>query len=107
MKTAMDMRMDMVPPELRNARILIVDDEQQSAALLARMLEGAGYAICITIADPRLAVDRFCQILPDIVLLDLHIEPLDGTEVLEHINAALKPRLRPPVCRNIDQTVVR
>jgi len=89
--------MKKAPEEFKNARILIVDDEQPSAELLARMLERAGYAICITISDPSVAASRFCQINPDIVLLDLHMEPIDGVDVLKHIGAAMLPHERPPV----------
>ena len=80
-----------------NARILIVDDELLSATLLAHILQNAGYAICITISDPVVAVERFQQIQPDLVLLDLHMVPLTGIEVLGRIHAAMRPRERPPV----------
>lgn len=87
-----------LPADVRkNARILIIDDEEPSALQLARILERAGYAICITITDPAIALDRFTQIGPDLVLLDLHMEPVSGLEVLARINEVLPPRKRPPV----------
>ena len=89
--------MKKVPEEHRSARVLIVDDEETSSALLARMLEQAGYAICITINDPTVAVNRIAQINPDIILLDLHMEPLTGIDVLKHIRAEVPARQRPPV----------
>jgi DNA-binding response OmpR family regulator len=79
------------------ARILIVDDDETSASVLARLIEKAGYAICITITNPVVAVERISQLDPDIVLLDLHMEPLSGIEVLAMIAARLPPELRPPV----------
>ncbi|MEA3212638.1 MAG: hypothetical protein QOE70_5695 [Chthoniobacter sp.] len=81
----------------KNARILIIDDEEPSALLLARILEHAGYAICITITDPKIAIERFTQINPDLVLLDLHMQPVSGLDVLASINQVLQPRARPPV----------
>jgi signal transduction histidine kinase len=79
------------------ARILIVDDEEAGASGLARLVERAGYAICITITDPVLAVNRFLELAPDVVLLDLHMEPISGVEVLEKVRALLEPHKRPPV----------
>jgi len=79
------------------ARILIVDDEKASALYLARILENAGYPICITLTDPVQVVDRFTQINPDLVLLDLHMQPLSGIDVLKRIADLVAPELRPPV----------
>src|SRR4051812_33319329 len=81
----------------KSARILIVDDERSSAELLSKILQKAGYSICITVTDPRLAVERFEQMCPDLVLLDLHMAPMSGIEVLERIDRMVSPRLRPPV----------
>jgi signal transduction histidine kinase len=81
----------------RNARILIVDDDEMSASALARLIKKAGYAICITITNPVLAVERFAPINPDILLLDLHMEPYSGIEVLQRVGATIAPRARPPV----------
>src|SRR4029079_769560 len=61
------------------------------------ILERAGYAICITITDPSVAADRIQQISPDLILLDLHMEPISGIEVLSVINEILPARSRPPV----------
>jgi len=97
MRTAQYLRMTSPKPVNRNARILIIDDDELSACLLARLIENAGYAICITITNPLVAVERFTQINPDIVLLDLHMEPISGIEVLGMINAKVTPQARPPV----------
>jgi DNA-binding response OmpR family regulator len=79
------------------ARVLIIDDEQASASGLARLIKKAGYAICITVTDPVVAVNRFIEMAPDVVLLDLHMEPISGVEVLQKVNALLEPHKRPPV----------
>jgi signal transduction histidine kinase len=89
--------MDPTYAENKNARILIIDDDEMSASALARIIKKAGYAICITITNPVLAVDRFLQLNPDIILLDLHMEPVSGIEVLEKIAKTTAPRARPPV----------
>jgi DNA-binding response OmpR family regulator len=80
-----------------NARILIIDDQETCARFLEQLLERAGYAICITITDPAVAVRRLAELAPDLVLLDLIMEPLSGLEVLHAINHTIPARLRPPV----------
>jgi signal transduction histidine kinase len=81
----------------KGARILIVDDERSSADMLSRILQKAGYSICITMTDPVVAVERFEQMNPDLVLLDLHMAPLSGIEVLARIDRIMPARLRPPI----------
>ena len=80
-----------------NARILIVDDDALCASGLARMLKRTGYTACNTITRPTVAVDRFLELKPDVVLLDLHMSPLSGIDVLKKINGMIEPRARPPV----------
>jgi signal transduction histidine kinase len=81
----------------RDARILIVDDEKANIAALTKILQNAGYKNCVAITCATEAVQRFLQINPDLVLLDLHMEPLSGLDVLEQINAVMDPPSRPPV----------
>jgi signal transduction histidine kinase len=81
----------------RDAKILIIDDEPACALTLAHMLEQSGYANCTTVTDPNTAVEKFHEIKPDLLLVDLHMEPLSGIEIVNQINAAISPRLRAPV----------
>lgn len=81
----------------KSARILIVDDERSSAELLSRLLQKSGYPICITVTDPLVAIERFELINPDLVLLDLHMQPLSGIEVLAKIDRIVSPQSRPPI----------
>jgi signal transduction histidine kinase len=80
-----------------DARILIIDDDARGAAGLARALETAGYTSCTTITSPTVAARRFAELKPDLVLLDLHMEPLSGIDVLKGINETIDPGGRPPV----------
>src|SRR5678815_5852007 len=75
----------------------IIDDQERCATALAQLLERAGYAICITITDPSIAAERLEQLNPDLILLDLYMEPISGIEVLLRINEILPARSRPPV----------
>jgi signal transduction histidine kinase len=79
------------------ARILIIDDDAPSATALARILKQAGYQSCTTVTCPIVAAERFAQLKPDLVLLDLHMEPLSGIDVLRRIGETIEARARPPV----------
>lgn len=80
-----------------DARILIIDDDGPSAAALAHILDQAGYKACTTLTCPVTAAARFTELKPDLVLLDLHMEPLSGIDVLKKIYEMTDPPARPPV----------
>jgi signal transduction histidine kinase len=84
-------------PVTADARLLIIDDDAPCAAGLARILKKAGYNSCTALTSPTIAAKRFFQIKPDLVLLDLHMEPISGIEVLKQMNETIEPRARPPV----------
>lgn len=84
-----------VPP--RDARILIIDDDEVGNASLLRLLKATGFSHCTAISCPLRAVERLLDINPDIVLLDLHMEPLSGIDVLHRINDVMEAAVRPPV----------
>ena len=80
-----------------NARILIIDDEEDSAHALLKILEQAGYGSCTAIIDSSHAAKQILDLNPDLVLLDLLMEPISGLKVLNLINDMMSPRTRPLV----------
>jgi DNA-binding response OmpR family regulator len=66
--------------------ILVVDDEKTLRETLAEELEAEGYAV-VQAADGREAVDRFRKHHPDLILLDLMLPEISGTEVCRIIRA--------------------
>jgi signal transduction histidine kinase len=79
------------------ARILIVDDEKSNVEGLARLLKQTGYTNCIPMTSAAAAAEQFLEITPDLLLLDLHMEPVSGFDVLKRIEELLPPPERPPV----------
>lgn len=69
-------------PEPRH-HILIVDDREQNRYVLSRMLQRAGYE-CEQACTGREALERVRD-LPDLVILDVHLPDLTGTEVCRRI----------------------
>ena len=61
-------------------RVLIVEDEKDLAELLAFNLEKEGYATTC-VHDGKLGLERACADLPDLILLDLMLPGMLGTEV--------------------------
>ncbi|TAL23184.1 MAG: response regulator transcription factor [Frankiales bacterium] len=61
-------------------RVLVVDDEEPLAALVAGYLERAGFEVTLA-HDGQVAVDLARQVDPDVVVLDLGLPTLDGLEV--------------------------
>jgi len=91
------MNIDPITHIARDARILIVDDNQRNVEALGEILSRAGYAIRITITDPRMAAAKFEEMQPDLLLLDWHMGDWSGADVLHEIRDKIPEALMPPV----------
>jgi putative two-component system response regulator len=69
----------------RNARVLIVDDEDLNVRVLTRTLQQGGYAHVLATTDPREARALYIRHRPDLILLDLHMPHMDGYEVMSQL----------------------
>ena len=74
------------------SRVLVVDDDAQLLRALRITLRAAQYDV-VTAVDGRAALHEAASSHPDVVLLDLGLPDLDGTEVL----AGLRPWFTGPV----------
>ena len=68
----------------RAARILVVDDETPIQTLLSYPLQREGYDV-VTAADGREALERFEEMTPDLVVLDVMMPRMDGFAVLKEL----------------------
>ncbi|GAA3605133.1 MtrAB system response regulator MtrA [Agrococcus terreus] len=66
--------------------ILVVDDDPALAEMIGIVLSGEGYALEFC-ADGRDAIDRFHEVRPDLVLLDLMLPGKDGIEICTELRA--------------------
>jgi two-component system alkaline phosphatase synthesis response regulator PhoP len=71
--------------------ILVVDDEEATARLIAKILDKAGYRIVVAY-DGEEALRKIADVLPDLVLLDVHLPRVDGREVCRRVKQ--DPRTR-------------
>jgi putative two-component system response regulator len=76
---------------IKNARILIVDDQEANVLLLESVLRKAGYTAFQSTTDPREALALFEQNRPDLLLLDLMMPHLDGFAVMEQLKPLIAP----------------
>jgi DNA-binding response OmpR family regulator len=70
--------------ERRETRILVVDDDDQLAALLVLVLEGEGYPVTV-VSDAAGALDEVKRGATDLVVLDISLGADDGRMVLSQI----------------------
>jgi DNA-binding response OmpR family regulator len=70
----------------RNARVLVVEDDEEIAGVLQRSLRLEGYEVRIS-ADGEAALEDARAFVPDLVVLDLGLPKLDGMEVARRLRA--------------------
>ena len=68
---------------LKQATIMIVDDEQIIVETLENLLEDAGYKNFVSTTNPRKALELIQTARPDIVLLDVMMPEVSGMDILE------------------------
>jgi two-component system chemotaxis response regulator CheY len=70
----------------RTVRVLLADDEEHVRKLLSVICTSLeGVQVVGEAGDGEVAVHQFKQLLPDVVLLDINMPKLTGTEVLKRI----------------------
>lgn len=65
-------------------KILVVDDNHLVVDVLVVMLENGGYNVMKAYSGPE-CLNTLKEICPDLILLDIMMEPMTGWETLEHI----------------------
>ena len=92
----------MPPAQLK---VLIVEDDHQIAALLARTLTRSGYAV-IRAHDGRSALSARAIDRPDLILLDLGLPDRDGLELIQPLRGDPPTRLIVVSARNATEQKV-
>jgi two-component system, chemotaxis family, chemotaxis protein CheY len=59
-------------------RILVVDDAMFMRATVKSILENAGYAVAGEAENGQIAVERYAELKPDAVLMDITMPVMDG-----------------------------
>jgi two-component system, response regulator PdtaR len=74
-------------PESQSIRILIAEDDDNARALLVELLNTMGHVVVAEVSGGREAIERAKDVVPDVVLLDVHMPDGSGIEAAEQITA--------------------
>jgi putative two-component system response regulator len=94
----------MDPQSLKNARILIVDDQEANIDLLKGMLEHDGFNDVASTTESSRVIGLCAQHPPDLLVLDLHMPDPDGFEVLNQLQPWFQGRWFPVMVVSADVT---
>jgi putative two-component system response regulator len=89
---------------LKQAKILIVDDEKTNIRFLEIILRQAEYSNVHSTADSRETLELFRSIEPDLVLLDIAMPHLDGFEVMQQLHQEMRDHAVPILILTADAT---
>lgn len=75
------------PDNLAASRIVVVDDEEATIALLVEGLRAGGYRQVSALTDPASVPGMIDAMAPDLVIIDLHMPGLDGSGLIQRIRS--------------------
>ncbi len=85
-------------------RILYIDDNSANFKALDQLLHQRPHAHLMPAMEGALGIDLACEHQPDLVLLDLHLPDMPGTDVLRALRADRATRAIPVVVLTADAT---
>ncbi len=88
------------------AKVVIVEDEQRIRELVARVLADRGHDVETT-ATAMEGLQAVVRVSPDLVILDMGLPDLDGTELLKMIRAVSEVPIIVATARSEDRDVIR
>lgn len=84
------------------ARIMVVDDTAFMRLTLRKLLEKAGHQVVAEAENGAEALERYAQVHPDLVTLDLVMPVMDGIATLKELSRR-DPGCRVIVCSSMGQ----
>jgi putative two-component system response regulator len=87
----------MIDADLKNARLLVVDDEPFNVRLLERLLNGWGFADVVGTCDSSEVAAIYEEARPDLMLLDLQMPEPNGFRLMEMLAGEIHGVTRLPV----------
>ena len=79
------------------ASVLIVDDAIFTRMTIKRMLEAKGHSMVGEAATGVEAIEKFAELKPDVVILDITMPGMNGVEALKRIKI-LDPEAKVVIC---------
>lgn len=79
---------------LNLARILVVDDDDVMRTFVVNSLRRLGLQLIETATDGGTALQSIVAFKPDLVLTDIHMQPMDGLEFVRHLRSHSNPLVK-------------
>jgi putative two-component system response regulator len=86
-----------IAPDLKDGRILVVDDEPANVHLLERLLDRWGFVNVVSTTNSSQVVALYEEVRPDLLLLDLQMPDPNGFRVIELLAHEIHGATRLPV----------
>ena len=67
---------------VRQAKVMIIDDEMLVIKVVKRYLSAEGYANFVVVNDSRQALEKIWEEQPDVILSDIHMPEVSGLDIL-------------------------
>ena len=84
------------------ANILIADDAMFMRASIKKLLVDAGHTVIGEAADGEEAINKYTELKPDVIILDITMPGTDGIEALVRIKA-IDPAAKIIICSAVGQ----
>ncbi len=91
-------------PDIAQSRVVVVDDNLPSLQLVQSLLARSGYVSVHAVADARQLLDRYDELAPELILLDLHMPGIDGYAALAELRRRATPADLPILVLTADTT---
>jgi len=73
---------------LENVNMLVIDDNKHMCKLVLEILHALGVRNVREVGDPAKAFEELKHFTADIIIVDWHMEPIDGTEFVRMVRTA-------------------
>ena len=80
--------------KLENAKIVVVDDDPVIRRFVVRTLERLGIKTVELCHEVNSAVHLMTTFLPDLIITDIHMKPINGIEFVQRLRSHANPNLQ-------------
>lgn len=74
-----------------NIRILVLEDEAHIRQIICRLLRQIGFRMIHDVANGADGFKELLRVSPQVILCDIHMEPIDGLSFLRKLRSLGKP----------------